>query len=152
MYIAIATRYRKNLINFTMAESIGSLRTNIIAIKPMNVITNWAHRRAMARRHRCDHHTFNSRSFVTGRIVILISCIQRQGSPSRRLRRVVVEPLVGLSSISSFKIFKCFVDLLHFALCNFLQFWPKVIHFVWVILRCQLSVPIADINRRYPPS
>jgi hypothetical protein len=80
MYIAIATRYRKNLINFTMAESIGSLRTNIIAIKPMNVITNWAHRRAMARRHRCDHHTFNSRSFVTGRIVILISCIQRQGS------------------------------------------------------------------------
>ena len=81
MYIAIATRYRKNLINFTMAESIGSLRTNIIAIKPMNVITNWAHRRAMARRHRCDHHTFNSRSFVTGRIVILISCIQRQRSP-----------------------------------------------------------------------
>ena len=98
MYIAIATRYRKNLINFTMAESIGSLRTNIIAIKPMNVITNWAHRRAMARRHRCDHHTFNSRSFVTGRIVILISCIQRQRSGDSPLVASTQERLVRLYS------------------------------------------------------
>ena len=56
-------------------------------------------------RYRIQNRSSPAIMVATSRI-ILISFVERHGSPSRHLWRVVVQPLVGLLSIFSFKIFK----------------------------------------------